>query len=143
MKHLIGLLFCIGFLLFAGTTETQAQTAPTFVSTYQVSCLDIGKPKLSIGTPTIHKGFIEASTLENVHASMPFYSLKRGFAVDIVKLREASRLAAFKTNEALFYRYRYVPACPVQYVSKGYGKYYYYSHLHYIQSPKWQSNFNI
>lgn len=119
MKHLIGLLFCIGFLLFAGTA--QAQTAPTFASTYQVSCLDIGKPKLSIGTPTVHKGF----------------------AVDIVKLREASRLAAFKTNEALFYRYQYVPACPVQYVSKGCGKYYYYSHLHYIKPPKWQSNFNI
>lgn len=119
MKYLIGLLFCIGFLLFAGTTDTQAQMAPTFASTYQVSCLDIGKPKISIGTPTVHKGFV----------------------VDIAKLRETSRLAAFIMNEAFIYRY--VPACPVQHVGKGYDRYYHNSHLHYIKSPKWQSNFNI
>ncbi|MFV0313267.1 MAG: hypothetical protein ACK5KN_16690 [Dysgonomonas sp.] len=138
MKHLIGLLFCFGVLLLAGTTYTHAQTVPTHETTYQASCLDIGKPEISIGTA--QNRFYESFAVADYAFDR---QMQKGYTIDIQKLRHVSKQAVYKTNLALFYRYRYVPACPVQYVSKGYGRYFYYNHLYNLKPPKWQSNFNL
>lgn len=119
MKFLLGLLFCFGFLLFAGTTEAQTQKVSIFQTTYQTSCLDIGKPQVSI---------IDAKVI-------------KGFAIDIQKLRLASKQAVYKTNFALFYRYKLVPDCPVQYIYKSRYRYTYsYSYQYpykYNQPPNY------
>jgi hypothetical protein len=134
MKRLIGLLFCFGFLLFAGSTE--AQTAPVFESPHQLSCMDIGYPKISIE----HNRFAESFAIADYAFDMQG---QKEFTVNIHKIRHASKQAAYEANLALFTRYKYVPGCPLRYIYK--GRYmYYYSYLHqwpcrYNQPP----NYNI
>lgn len=111
MKHLIGLLFCIGFLLLAGTAGTQAQVAPPITTTYQDICPDTGT----------QNRFTESFTLAGYAFDK---QLQKASAVDIQKLRIASRHAAAQAHLALMYKYKLVPDCHVQYIYKGRYRYY-------------------
>lgn len=111
MKHLIGLLFCIGFLLLSGTAGTQAQVAPPIATSCQDICPDTGT----------QNRFTESFTL----AGYAFEKqLQKASAVDIQKLRIASRQAAAQAYLALMYKYKLVPDCTVQYIYQGRYRYY-------------------
>lgn len=99
MKKLLGFLFCIGFLLFAGTFEAKAQTEPIHSEAQTDIFSDIGK--YTIDAPVISL------------AQSREYKL-----IDIGKLRNASAQAVIKTNYALSNRMRFILDCPVIYLHK-------------------------
>lgn len=121
MKRLIGLLFCFGFLLFAGAPDTQAQTqagtVPVLSTDYQAPCIALEQPVINIGVTQNRFTELFAKARYAFDKQVPP-------GIDMVKLREASGLAVKKANEALYNRYRLVPDCPVQYIH--YGRYSYY-----------------
>lgn len=114
MKHLIGLLFCFGILLLAGTTGTHAQAVPAFETSYQTACPDTGMP---VSLNRFTESFIKAD-----HAFGT--QVQKAFTVDIQKLRIASGQAAAQAYLALIYKYKPVPDCSVQYIYKGRYRYY-------------------
>lgn len=127
MKKLLGFLFCIGFLLFAGTFEAKAQTEPIHLEAQVVLFFDIGK--YTIDAPVI------SLTQSREHK-----------LIDIGKLRDASAQAVIKTNYALSNRMRFILDCPVIYLHKHPEKLgYKYTYNYPKQVPRtiWLPYFNI
>ena len=127
MKKLLGILFCFGFLLFAGTTETQAQTEPINSELQKEMYVDISN--YSLDTPVITISQSKESKL-----------------IDVGKLRAASRQAAINTNYALRNEIQFILDCPVIHINKRtYSLGYRYSHYSNKHLPKaiWLPYFSI
>lgn len=131
MKKLLGILFCFGFLLTAGTVHAQSEATQTQITVGQeiVTVCDCIK--------MVQADIVSVTDIQNI--STP----RKSFAIDMYKLRQASKQAASKASEALFYRYGIVPDCPVIYIRKPGGQYYnhycYCVTCNYNQPP----NYNI
>lgn len=89
MKKLLGILFCFGFLLFAGTTETQAQTEPINSELQKEMYVDISNYSLDAPIVTISQS-------------------KESKLIDVGKLRLAGRIASMQASYALRSEMQYI-----------------------------------
>lgn len=120
MKQLLGLLFCLAFLLCVGLHVQAQEKNETTKTTLHI---DVGKG-------------------QDLKQYASITSLKQSYVIDMQNMKLVSKHIVKQRTEALFYRYKLVRDCPVIYINKGQNKYY-LSHLYkysnkYNQPPNYE-----